>query len=73
MNTTDYAFIESLIDVYSLPVVLETIGDICNEKADHIAGNWQDNSLASIWLAAGALVHTAAGRKNVNRTAGKEQ
>jgi len=41
--------LESLIDAKGIQTVLETIGQICSEKADHIATNWQDTGLAKEW------------------------
>lgn len=41
--------LESLIDSYGLPVLLETLGQIAGEKAGHVAENWQDRALARAW------------------------
>lgn len=60
--------LESLIDGHTLPVVLETISEICHGKAEHIAANWQDEPMAMDWTHAGNTVGIAAGRKSVTRT-----
>jgi hypothetical protein len=52
--------LESLIDASSLADVLETVGDICGEKSQHIAENWQDTPLAALWNRAASRVGTCA-------------
>lgn len=41
--------LEKLIDQTSLTDVLHALADICHAKAEHIAANWQDRSLAEDW------------------------
>lgn len=49
MQITDKDAIEELIDAYGLESVLNAIGDICAEKAEHIRSNWQDSVTARPW------------------------
>lgn len=45
--------LESLIDKFTLHVVLAGLGDVCMEKAEHIGSNWQDDKLAERWARKG--------------------
>jgi hypothetical protein len=53
--------LESIIDKTSLLHVLELISDICQEKADHIRCNWQDEKTAAPWAEAGRRLARYAG------------
>jgi hypothetical protein len=57
--------LEQFIDGSSLFAVLELIEVICEEKADHIASNWQDERLARAWQHAAYRVNLAANSKTV--------
>jgi hypothetical protein len=52
--------LESLVDEKGLSRIVEWLGDIADEKADHIRANWQDESTAKIWSAAAAKLSRAA-------------
>ena len=57
--------LESMIDKHGIEQVLNSIGEICGHKAEHVAVNWQDANLAKSWAALkGALakVIVKAGR-----------
>jgi hypothetical protein len=41
--------LEGLIDRATLTVVLKALVEICQGKADHVATNWQDESLSRKW------------------------
>ncbi len=41
--------LEKLIDAKGLTFVVDTIIDICHEKAQHIRESYSDNSLAKVW------------------------
>lgn len=41
--------LERLVDRHSLAYVLEMLGRVCREKADHVRTNWQDIKLAGDW------------------------
>jgi hypothetical protein len=41
--------IEGLIDQHGLNAVLSAIVLVCGEKAEHIATNWQENTVAAKW------------------------
>jgi hypothetical protein len=43
--------LERMIDSQGLGSVLEMIREICYEKANHIAVEWQDMPLAKRWIA----------------------
>jgi hypothetical protein len=57
--------IESYIDAAGIDAVLMAIAEICDDKADHIAVNWQDVPLAKRWAtlegAIGVIVPKAGG------------
>lgn len=55
--------LEGMVDQYGLANVLRMLGQIAGEKAEHIATNWQDASLAKKWDRAARLLDTAAGLK----------
>lgn len=52
--------LEALIDASSLADVLETLGEICDAKSQHIAENWQDKTLAAQWNRAASRIGTCA-------------
>jgi hypothetical protein len=41
--------LETAIDAAGLGMVLEILAGICNEKADHLRSNWQDERTAREW------------------------
>lgn len=41
--------LEALVDAESLSSIVECLGDICGEKADHLRANWQDEHTAKLW------------------------
>lgn len=45
--------LESMIDGSSVSEVLDLLGTICAEKAQHIRENWQDEPMAQRWERAG--------------------
>jgi hypothetical protein len=49
MNKQAMETLERMVDSYSLAAVVQAIGIICYEKADHVAENWQDEQLAKDW------------------------
>lgn len=51
--------LEEFIDAHSVEDLLSAISDICYEKAEHIATNWQDEHLAADWEIAGGQVDPA--------------
>jgi len=52
--------IEDAIDSHSLEYVLVIIEEIANEKAEHLASNWQDDHAAKVWSKAANTVDLAA-------------
>jgi CRISPR/Cas system-associated endoribonuclease Cas2 len=52
--------LERLIDAEGLDIVLAAIREICYDKAQHIAVDYQDLALAKQWLAYGIKVNSAA-------------
>jgi hypothetical protein len=62
---TDAVLIERMIDRHGISWMLETISEICGEKALHIATAWQDAHLAKRWAtlegAVGVIVPKAEG------------
>lgn len=45
--------LESMVDSTSVSTLIETLSEICWEKAQHIRDNWQDEPLAQVWERAG--------------------
>ena len=60
MNAKDTDSLEGLLDKTTLQDFLETLAEICNEKADHLRANWQDNATAKLWDAAAKRVEFVA-------------
>lgn len=57
--------IETMIDQDDLSSVLDEISTICEEKAQHIAENWQDGALEMAWHRAGLAVGRCAHNPDV--------
>lgn len=57
--------LEQLIDSQGLSHVLHEIERVCSEKADHIAENWQDNSLSQEWQEASTKIGLMADSINL--------
>ena len=49
MSPTEMDYLEHAIDAYGIRQVLNVIQMICGEKAEHVAVNWQDTTLAKRW------------------------
>ena len=49
MRDIDKEEIETIIDRVGMLCFINTVVDICEEKADHIRSNWQDKHLAKVW------------------------
>jgi len=54
--------LEQLIDQNSLQGVLNTLADVCSEKADHLQSNWQDTFEANIWTCRAKAISKIADR-----------
>jgi hypothetical protein len=67
LTTEQVATLEGLVDNASLSEVLVALSDICRDKADHIAVNWQDNVLAKAWRGAAEGVLSCSGRVAIVR------
>ena len=52
--------LETLIDAHGVDSILESIGIVCRDKADHIRSNWQDNVLAGQWERVAKKIDDAA-------------
>jgi hypothetical protein len=57
MIRLDKDVLEAYLDLHGLDTVLETLSEICHDKAVHIAENWQDVALAKEWHKAGDRIH----------------
>ena len=57
--------VEQLVDTLTLPVLLAMLGEVCEEKADHIRTNWQDEALAGFWDDAASAIVALAGRSAI--------
>jgi hypothetical protein len=61
LNNVERDALEAILNVTNLNAVVQALSEICEEKADHIATNWQDAGLAKQW-------RTAAGKLGVTST-----
>ena len=59
LNNVERDALEAILNVTNLNAVVQALSEICEEKADHIATDWQD---AGLW-------RTAAGKLGVTSTA----
>jgi hypothetical protein len=48
-QTYRFTELEKLVDTYGIREVMYTLANVCTEKADHLATNWQDNTAAKVW------------------------
>lgn len=55
-SAEDLLALEKLVDRYDVASMLESLSDICHEKAEHIADNWGDVKTAKTWARAGIEV-----------------
>ena len=62
---TEYE-LEQFVDRTSLRAVLQMLSAICHEKAEHLAGNWQDDGSARPW---GVLLSWVAAAKRLDNLA----
>ncbi len=51
MNQELFEQLERMVDKHAIEEVITALADVCAEKADHIAVNWQDHTLAATWSA----------------------
>ena len=65
LNKQEVFDLEALIDRAGLCAVLQSLSTICNDKADHIRTNWQDNVTAKAWDSAAGVIGVAACNKHV--------
>lgn len=56
VSQSDFDELERIIDRFGLGVVIDSLGDICNGKADHLESNWQDRGAAKEWTKAARLL-----------------
>lgn len=49
--------LEGMVDRTSVAAVLEALGNICHEKADHLREAWQDRGAAKTWDKDGKRIH----------------
>jgi hypothetical protein len=57
--------LEMMIDKIGLSKVLFMLAEICHDKADHVATNWQDQRLAKAWLVDAMLMEQAAAKTRI--------
>ncbi|HET9363952.1 MAG TPA: hypothetical protein VFP71_03095 [Candidatus Angelobacter sp.] len=66
MTETEYRedsiCLEQMIDRINLAYVIDTLGDVCGEKAIHIDANWQDTRAANVWRKAAWSLHRLANK-----------
>ena len=59
------ADLEAMVDASSLAQVIEALGEICAEKADHIRASYDDRATAKIWDDAARKVMALASKVDV--------
>jgi len=52
LNQVERVALEAQVDTCGLSSVLMALSEICGEKAEHIATNWQDAKTAKVWATA---------------------
>lgn len=60
MTTTNLETLEAIVDSMGLEQTVRALGEICGEKAAHIARNWQDTATGKTWMRASAILDVAA-------------
>ena len=60
-DTPDGMTLENLVDTYGLLRILDTLGDICEAKAEHIRASYSDEKRARKWSAKGKALYHALG------------
>lgn len=56
ITENEKADLETILDSRGLPILISAIAEICRAKSEHIATNWQDAALASLWDARADIV-----------------
>jgi hypothetical protein len=56
---------ERILDRMALATFLEMVEEICHDKAEHLASNWQDDKAANRWTRAAAVIAKAHNTKAV--------
>lgn len=51
--------LEAMIDKFSLANVVGALALVCLDKAEHLRGNWQDETSAKSWDRASRILETA--------------
>lgn len=59
--------LEEMVDRMGLGEVLALLSDVCDAKADHVAGAWADHTLADAWSAARDRLSEWAGDEIIAR------
>ena len=57
--------IEKLIDERNVSQMLIVMAQVCNEKADHLRSNWQDEQAARTWERTAKKLDTLADKTEV--------
>lgn len=57
LGKSEVVELEGMVDRASVAAVLEALGDICFEKADHLREAWQDYGAAKTWEKDGKRLH----------------
>lgn len=65
MTQEELQALEELIDANTLNAVIEALGEICHEKAEHIRTNWQDKVTARPWDIMGRKLHTISAKCDI--------
>ena len=57
--------LEDLVDRYGLVTVLNMLGSVCFDKADHVKETYADTGMATVLNGAGAAIAQAAAAQRV--------
>lgn len=62
LNMKERDDLEHLVDIAGVGTLLSAIGEICFEKAEHIAANYQDRTTAKVWRIVGTRLTNFANK-----------
>lgn len=60
LNRDEERELETLVDRTSVAAVLEALGNICDEKANHLREAWNEPDAAKTWEKDGARIQVLA-------------
>ena len=65
MTKSITGLLEAMIDAHGLQHILTGLECVCQEKAEHIRCNWQDNKTARVWDTAAKRIYSIAAKTDI--------